>query len=86
MALAACGEQQTMEPTAPTAPPISASVGLVKADLASVGESVFMDKNLSINRNQSCSTCHSPDWGWSNPLVDIAADGAVMTGSIAGRT
>jgi cytochrome c peroxidase len=63
-----------------------AGVG-VAADLTPIeklGASVFFDKNLSKNENQSCASCHDPAAGWTGPLSDTNAHGAVYEGSIAG--
>jgi cytochrome c peroxidase len=54
-------------------------------DNEQLGKSIFFDENLSINQNQSCATCHDPDWGWTGPDSAINAGGAVYEGSIAGR-
>ena len=32
-----------------------------------LGKKIFFDKNLSINRNQSCATCHAAEVGWTGP-------------------
>ena len=32
----------------------------------SLGEALFLDKNLSKNRTQSCATCHNPDAGFAD--------------------
>lgn len=50
-----------------------------------LGKSIFFDENLSINSNQSCASCHGPDFGWTGPLSDINMHGAVYEGSIPGR-
>lgn len=50
-----------------------------------LGKLIFFDKTLSINENQSCASCHDPDAGWTGPLSDFNATGAVIEGSIAGR-
>jgi cytochrome c peroxidase len=50
-----------------------------------LGKSIFFDENLSINRNQSCASCHGPEAGWTGPQSDINAHGAVYEGSIADR-
>ncbi|UCC89834.1 MAG: hypothetical protein JSV81_11095 [Anaerolineales bacterium] len=68
-----------------------ASVGTVAAKgpeltaIEKLGKSIFFDGNLSINRNQSCASCHAPEWGWTGPDSDINAHGAVYEGSIPGR-
>lgn len=45
----------------PTEPPLT---------VTELGEALFSDVNLSFNRTQSCSTCHSPDRGFIDPRVD----------------
>jgi cytochrome c peroxidase len=50
-----------------------------------LGKSIFFDLNLSINQNQSCASCHTPEWGWTGPDSDVNASGSVYEGSIPGR-
>ena len=50
-----------------------------------LGRSIFFDKDLSINRNQSCADCHLPAWGFTGPIEAINAAGAVYEGSIPAR-
>jgi cytochrome c peroxidase len=50
-----------------------------------LGKSIFFDENLSINKNQSCASCHAPEVGWTGPISAINAGGAVYEGSILGR-
>lgn len=50
-----------------------------------LGESIFDDPNLSINRNQSCAACHLSEIGGTGPDSAINAAGAVYEGSISGR-
>jgi cytochrome c peroxidase len=49
------------------------------------GKSIFFDEDLSINKNQSCATCHAPEVGWTGPLSYLNAHGTVYEGSIPGR-
>ncbi len=49
-----------------------------------LGKKLFFDKNLSLNSNQSCATCHAPNAGWTGPDSVINAHGAVYEGSIPG--
>ncbi|WP_347312952.1 cytochrome-c peroxidase [Defluviimonas sp. SAOS-178_SWC] len=53
--------------------------------LESLGKSVFFDPNLSVNGNQSCSSCHDPDQGFSSPHGHFSENGAVVQGSVEGR-
>ncbi len=50
-----------------------------------LGKCIFFDEDLSINRNQSCATCHAPEVGWTGTDSDINAGGSVYEGSIPGR-
>jgi cytochrome c peroxidase len=52
--------------------------------LAELGDEIFDDENLSINRNQACNTCHGSEWGFSGPREDINSAGAVYEGSVPG--
>jgi cytochrome c peroxidase len=36
-------------------------------DLVTVGRFLYTDKNLSVNQNQSCMTCHHPSAGYADP-------------------
>ncbi len=38
-----------------------------KATLEGLGAALFFDENLSNNRTMSCSTCHAPEAGFSDP-------------------
>jgi cytochrome c peroxidase len=53
--------------------------------IVELGAELFADENLSINRNQSCQTCHEPSEGFAAPLVGLPTRGSVVQGSIAGR-
>lgn len=45
-----------------------------------LGEALFFDTNLSKNRTQSCSSCHSPDHAFIDPRQTPAAGDAVSLG------
>lgn len=49
-----------------------------------LGKAIFFDQDLSLNRNQSCATCHDSAVGFTGSLSNINAHGAVYEGSIAG--
>jgi cytochrome c peroxidase len=61
---------------------VTASALTQKEDL---GKSIFFDSNLSFNEDQSCASCHDPKSGWTGPLSDTNAHGAVYEGSISGK-
>ena len=50
-----------------------------------LGKSIFFDTDLSINGNQACAACHTPEVGWTGPDSALNVDGAVYEGSISGR-
>ncbi|HYG87210.1 MAG TPA: cytochrome c peroxidase [Azospirillum sp.] len=47
---------------------------------AELGKALFFDVNLSINRTQSCASCHNPDHGFADPR-DTVAGGAASIGA-----
>ena len=50
-----------------------------------LGERIFFDSSLSLNRNQSCASCHAASIGWTGPESAINATGSVYQGSVPGR-
>jgi cytochrome c peroxidase len=54
-------------------------------ELAALGDEIFDDPDLSLNRNQACNACHSAEWGFTGPNPAVNAGGAVYEGSMAGR-
>jgi cytochrome c peroxidase len=36
-----------------------------------LGKRLYFDQNLSLNRNQSCSSCHDPDSGFADPASTV---------------
>lgn len=53
--------------------------------MAELGDKIFDDERLSINRNQSCKSCHDAAWGFTGPHSNNNLHGAVYEGSITGR-
>jgi cytochrome c peroxidase len=49
----------------------------VPKTLETLGEQLFFDVNLSLNRTQACATCHNPDTGFADPrgMASIGDDG-----------
>jgi cytochrome c peroxidase len=50
-----------------------------------LGQTLFEDRNLSVNRNQSCASCHEPAEGFAAPLSGVVTRGSVVQGSVAGK-
>jgi cytochrome c peroxidase len=48
-----------------------------------LGKALFFDENLSERENQSCATCHAPEWGFTGPDSSINSGPAVYPGSLA---
>ena len=55
------------------------------ASMATLGEALFLDENLSVYQNQSCSSCHEPSEGFAAPLSTATTRGSVVEGSVAGK-
>ena len=53
--------------------------------IEALGKAIFFDENLSANANEACASCHGPEAGWTGPISDINAHGAVYEGSISGE-
>jgi len=49
-----------------------------------LGEFLFKDVNLSLNKNEACETCHHPDMGFAAALPSVVTQGSVVQGSVAG--
>ena len=62
----------------------SAAAGSDLSDEEQLGKAIFFDEDLSINNNQSCASCHGAEVGFTGPLSDTNAHGAVYEGSVAG--
>jgi len=66
---------------------IAVSAGIIGAEEAltpvqELGEQIFFDMKLSIGHNQSCASCHTPEWGWTGPDSTVNNDVVVYEGSI----
>jgi len=55
------------------------------SDQEKLGKSIFFDKNLSANQNQSCASCHDPNAGWTGATSAVNAGTVVYEGSIPNR-
>jgi cytochrome c peroxidase len=52
------------------------------APLEQLGKLLFFDQDLSVNKGQSCATCHAPETGFTGPDSDINAGQAIYPGAI----
>ena len=50
-----------------------------------LGRLIFYDRNLSVNRNESCSFCHMPEAGFSGPVSALNKTTAAYPGSVRTR-
>jgi cytochrome c peroxidase len=69
---------------------VEASRGTNSADpsperMIALGQAIFNDENLSLNKNQSCASCHDGSSGFAAADEEINANGAVMFGSVRTR-
>jgi cytochrome c peroxidase len=55
------------------------------ADATLLGRYLFEDTDLSVNRNQSCQTCHEPSEGFATALSGVPQQGSAIFGSVPGR-
>jgi cytochrome c peroxidase len=62
-----------------TAVTLLAATSAAGADLAGLGEALFFDANLSLNRTQSCASCHNPATAFADSR-DSGVGGAVSLG------
>lgn len=53
-------------------------------DKEALGKAIFFDQNLSLNKNQACAACHSPEAGWTGASPGINLHGGVYEGSVPG--
>lgn len=53
--------------------------------LIEIGKKIFFDVNLSVNKSQSCASCHDPAAGFTGPNSEINAAGAVEPGAVPER-
>lgn len=49
-----------------------------------LGKALFFDRNLSLNKNQSCSSCHDPQYGFADPR-NVILKTPVSPGSVPSR-
>lgn len=63
---------------------MQASIAGAVTDKEKLGRLLYFDEDLSLNKNQSCSSCHTPE-GYADPdNAANPADNVVSKGSVAG--
>jgi len=45
---------------------------------SAIPKEIFLDKKLSINKNQACAACHAPEVGFTGPDSIINVMGSVL--------
>lgn len=56
---------------------------LIISNKAQLGKQLYFDKNLSLNRTQSCATCHNPEQGFIDERInDASVNGIAAAGSL----
>jgi cytochrome c peroxidase len=53
--------------------------------LEQLGKLLFFDENLSTPPGQSCAVCHGPEVGFTGPIAELNAHGAVYPGAVPAR-
>jgi cytochrome c peroxidase len=82
LAASACADSPVAARTEPVL--LSTTAFLTSSPSAQVGQALFQDPGLSVNKNQSCSTCHEPSQGFAAPLPGVVTRGSVVQGSVQG--
>jgi cytochrome c peroxidase len=78
----ACSDDQTPL-MAPAAVRVAALTSLTDAE--QLGRAIFFDHRLSLKGNQSCASCHGPDYGFTGPQPGVNRAGGVYMGSVRAR-
>ena len=50
-----------------------------------LGKLMLYDKNLSVNRNEACAFCHTPDTGFTGPVSELNRTTGSYPGSVRTR-
>lgn len=87
VALAACTEDRVTAPAGSSLQSAAAAVEDGLSPMEQLGKSIYFDTNLSLNRNQSCASCHAPEAGFAAPAAGSPFEqrGSVVEGSVDGR-
>ncbi len=73
----------------PAMPASASAIGVLQVGdltpLEQLGKLLFFDENLSTPLGQACAVCHGPAVGFTGPVSDINAHGAVYPGAVFTR-
>ncbi len=56
-----------------------------ETDLATLGEALFFDTNLSEPTGQSCASCHAPQSGFADPDSNFSTSEGIIAGQFGTR-
>jgi len=85
LAIGACADSATEPHAGPDMPVARSQVAGSGGTTVDLGREIYFDKGLSLRMNQSCATCHAPDFGFTGPIPGVNLQGSVYRGSIASR-
>lgn len=64
---------------------VFSSQAFAQTTIEQLGDALYFDENLSLNQNQSCASCHDPDFGFVDP-DNVQLGTPVSTGSVPALT
>jgi cytochrome c peroxidase len=56
-----------------------------QGQIRTLGKLLLFDKNLSVNRNEACSFCHTPETGFTGPIQSLNLSTVSYPGSVRTR-
>jgi cytochrome c peroxidase len=56
-----------------------------QAQVRTLGKLLLFDKHLSVNENEACSFCHTPETGFTGPIQSLNSTTVSYPGSVRGR-
>lgn len=83
VAMSGCESPSGIDQAKITRQQVENAVGVTSSVL--LGDELFNDRNLSLNRNQSCATCHEPSEGFASAVAGVPQVGSAIQGSVAGK-
>jgi cytochrome c peroxidase len=56
-----------------------------EGQIRTLGKLLLFDKNLSVNKNEACSFCHTPETGFTGPIASLNQTTVAYPGSVRTR-